>query len=91
MDYDHEITSLHAETLALQIVLVKVLAQLQTASPELAERIVAGLNDAANQAEDFAIHFGERAAPEHTVKAIRIVEEVRTAIVGDKDKPRRGV
>jgi len=50
--------------------------------------IAAGLNDAANQVEDIAIHLGKTVSPEHTVKAIRIVEELRTAVLGNQDKPR---
>jgi hypothetical protein len=86
-----QIESLHAETLALQVVLVNVLGRLQTADPALAAAIATGLNDAANQVEDIAIRLGKTASPEHTVKAISVVEELRTAIVGDEHKPRSGI
>jgi hypothetical protein len=86
-----QIESLHAETLALQVILVKVLGRLRTADPALAAAIATGLNDAANQVEDIAIRFGKTASPEHTVKAIRVVEELRTAIVGHQDQPRSGI
>ena len=86
-----EIEALHGETLALQVILTNVLRRLRAADPALAAAIAAGLNEAADQIEDIAIRFGKAASPEHTVKAIRIVEELRTAILGNKDKPRSGV
>jgi hypothetical protein len=83
-----EIVSLHSETLALQVILTNVLGRLRTADPALDGAIAAGLDDAANQVEDIAIHFGKAASPEHTVKAIRIVEELRATVLGNQDKSR---
>lgn len=83
-----EIEALAGETLAIQVILTNVLRQMLTINPRAHGAIVAGLNNAANQIEDMAIRFGKTASPEHTVKAIRIVEELRTAVLGDHDKPR---
>jgi hypothetical protein len=77
MNYKQEINTLLAETVAMQAVLAKVLSQLRAADPHLASLIAAGLNDAANQVEDIAIKFGAASSPEHTVRAIRVVEELR--------------
>jgi hypothetical protein len=86
-----QIEALSGETLAIQVILVNVLRRLRTVDPTLADAIVAGLDDAANQAEYFAIRVGKSASPQHTVKALRIVEELRTAILGNHDKPRSGI
>jgi hypothetical protein len=88
---EQQIESLHAETLAFQVILTNVLSRLRAIDPGLASAITVGLNDSANQAEDLAIRFGKTASPEHTVKAIRIVEELRTAVLGNQDKPRGGI
>jgi hypothetical protein len=57
----------------------------------LAEAITRGFDDAANSVEDLAIRIGKSASPEQTVKALRIVEEIRTATLGNKNKPRHAV
>jgi hypothetical protein len=90
MDYDHEIASLSAETLAIQTALASVLYHLGKESPALASAIRRGLDDAASKVEDFAIRAGKAARPEHGVKAIRVVEELRKAL-GYQDKPRNFV
>jgi hypothetical protein len=91
MDYDHEINSLAAETIAIQNVLAQVLYRISRISPAFETAILQGFNDAASSIEDSAIIHGKAASPDHLVKAIRIVEELRTATLGHKDKPRHGV
>ncbi len=91
MDYEREICALSAETLALQAVLNSVLARIVAADPKLMPAIAHGFDDAANHVENLAIKLGKAARPEHTVKALRIVEEMRAATFGDHDEPRHGV
>jgi hypothetical protein len=91
MDYDREINSLAAETIAIQNVLAQVLYRVSRINPAFESAIRQGFNDAASSIEDSAIILGTAASPEHLVKAIRIVEELRTATLGDKDEPRHGV
>jgi hypothetical protein len=86
-----EIESLYAEALALQIILVNVLSRLRAVDPALAAAIAAGLDDATDQVEHIAISLGKAASPEHTVKALRIVEELRATILGNQHKPRGGI
>jgi hypothetical protein len=74
-----DITSLHAENLAFQLILSNVLTRLIMADPKLLAIVAAGFDDAASQAEDFAIKLGKSALPDHTVKAIKIVEQLRAA------------
>ena len=91
MDHDEEIAALGAETLALQAILTNVLLQLGKEDVILALAIRRGFDDAANEIEDLAIRLGKAARPDHVVKAVRIIEELRAASVSDRDKPRYGV
>ena len=91
MDLEHEIYSLSAETLALQTVLTQTLSRLSRLSPEISRAVRDGFDDAANVTERLAIHFGKAARPEHTVKALRVVEEMRAVVFGDKGEPKHAV
>jgi hypothetical protein len=85
-----ELDSLHAETLALQMILITLLNRMLTA-PHVGQMVIPSLNEAADRVEDFAIMMGDRASPRHVVKALEIVEQLRTVIVGNDEKPRHGV
>jgi hypothetical protein len=91
MDYEHEINSLAAETLAIQTLLTHVLGRLAQADPQMYAAIKAGFDDAASDAENTAIKFGKTASPHHIVKALGIIEALRTATLGNPDKPKHGV
>ena len=91
MDHDEEIAALGAETLALQAILTNVLLQLGKEDVALALAIRRGFDDAVNEIEDLAIRLGKAARPDHVVKAVRIIEELRTASLGDRDKPKHAI
>ena len=91
MDTDHEINSLSGETLAIQWILSQVLQELRLLDPRFTDAIARGFDRAARHVEDLAIQAGETVPPEHLVKALRIVEELRTASIGRHDKPRHVV
>jgi hypothetical protein len=91
MDTDQQIYLLHAETLAIQTVLAQVLHELKSLDPRFADAIGRGFDNAASLVENLAIKVGEASPPEHLVKALRIVEELRTASLRGHDKPRHGV
>jgi hypothetical protein len=91
MDYEKEIASLHGETLAFGSILSFVLARIIEADPKMLPIIAAGFDDAANFVENFAIKLGKAASPEHTIKALRGVEELRAATIRDHNQPRRSV
>ena len=80
MDYDSEITSLAAETLAIQFAITNVLYEIKLLSPQLADAIGRGFDHAASQVENMAIKAGKTVPPEHLVKALGIVEELRSRI-----------
>jgi hypothetical protein len=88
MNTDNEIQSLHAETLALNWIIAQVLRRIAQSDQKLADAICRGFNDAASDIENLAIRAGKAASPDHLVKALRIVEELRSVTVGDKNKPR---
>jgi hypothetical protein len=57
----------------------------------IADAVRVGFDDAANQVEAIAISAGRAARPDHLVKALSIVEELRSIAVGNRDKPKHGV
>ena len=80
-------TRLSAETLAFSIILGRVLSKLAT-DRTLRFTITEAFNDAADVAQSVAVQFGKSASPEHTVKALRIIEEMRAMVLGDEGKPK---
>jgi hypothetical protein len=91
MDHDQEIAALGAETLALQSILTNVLLQLGKEDLIIGLAIRRGFDDAANEIENLAIQLGKAARPDHVIKAVRVIEELRTASLGDRDKPKHAV
>jgi hypothetical protein len=89
MDYEQQIRSLAAETLALQFILTQVLSELRSvADRSIIDAIGRGFDNAASQIEHMAIQAGESVPPEHLVKALRVVEELRIASLGSQGKPK---
>ncbi len=86
MDTEKEIHSLAGEQLAMQAILICVLGRL--ADSGLRQVITAGFDDAATYVEHIVIQFGKAANLQHTVKAIRVVEELRAAALGKQGKPK---
>jgi hypothetical protein len=91
MDAEMEIQSLHAETMALSFMISHILRRISASDSSLAQAISAGFDDAANGVENLALRAGKAASPHHLVKAIRIIEELRTATLGNEKKPRHGI
>jgi hypothetical protein len=84
-----EIESLAAENLALNAILTYALGHLAQSDPKLADAISRSFDQAANVVEDFVIKGGKTIPPEHGVKALRIIEDIRSKTLGDHIKPRR--
>jgi hypothetical protein len=91
MDNEHEIASLAAETLALQVVLTNILHQIALTNPDLDGMIRLGFDNAANEVENLAITAGKAARPDHLVKALSVVESLRAMTLGDRNKPKHDV
>jgi hypothetical protein len=90
VDHEKEIRALTAETLAIGYVLGSVLSRLAR-NPALRPAIIEGFDQSLDIAQSVAIQFGRDASPEHTVKAFRIVEEMRAMVLGNDDKPKHVV
>jgi hypothetical protein len=90
MDTEKEINSLAAETLALSIIVGNVLSKLAR-DPSLRPAIIEGFNQSADVAESVAVQFGKASSPDHAVKALRIVEEMRAMVLGNEGKPKGSV
>ena len=91
MDYDREVHSLSAETLAFGALIAFSLNRIGRTNPALASAVSHAFDDAANYVENFAIKLGKSASPDHTVKALRIIEELRTAVVRDQGEPKDAI
>ena len=91
MDYDREINSLAAETLALQAILSSVLDRISRDDPRAREAIKLGFDDAASYVEHIALKLGSISPPDHAAKALQIVEGLRTMTLGKPDKPQHSV
>jgi hypothetical protein len=91
MYVEREIHRLEAENLATQFVVTQLLVRLRRAHPVFDKAIRDTLDDTANLAERVAIQLGKSASPEHTVKALSIIEKIRTMVFGDHDKPKHVV
>ena len=83
-----EIDSLSAETLALSATLIHVLGRLIDSNPRLWIPISLGFDDAARYIEDHAIKLGKTSSTDHAVKALRTVEDLRTATIGNRTQPK---
>lgn len=87
MDTEKEIRELAAETLALSIVLGNVLSKLAR-DPLLRAAIIQGFDQSADVGDSVALQFGDTASPDHTMKALRIIEEMRAMVLGNDSEPK---
>jgi hypothetical protein len=87
MEHETEIRSLSAETLATSIVLANLLSRFARI-PALRLAIVSCFDQSVDMADDITAGLGKSASPDHTVKVLRIVEEMRSMVLGDGEKPK---
>jgi hypothetical protein len=86
-----EIESLAAETLAFGAILAMVFHKLSRVNPTIAAAISSGFDDAAGFVESTAMKRGKSTPPQYVVEALRIVEQLRVASLGNQQKPKRRV
>jgi hypothetical protein len=79
---EHELMAIGAETLAIRATLTNVLFELKRLGPALANAIARGFANAANQIEERAIQAGTAVSSDTLVKALGIIEDLRTASQG---------
>jgi hypothetical protein len=82
---EQQLTALRAETLAIQAVLTNVLFQMKRLHPVLADAIARSFDKAADQIK----RAGRPASSEPVVKALVIIEELRTASLVPDYSPRQ--
>jgi hypothetical protein len=87
MEHEEEIRSLSAESLATSIVLANLLSRFARI-PALRLAIVTCFDRSVDMADDVTAVLGKSASPDHTVKVLRIVEEMRAMVLGDGGKPK---
>jgi hypothetical protein len=87
MEHETEIRSLSAETLATSIVLANLLSRFARI-PALRLAIVSCFDQSVDMADDITAGLGKSASPDHTVKVLRIVEEMRSMVLGGGEKPK---
>ena len=76
-DHKHEIERLNGELLAIRTLLFYFMDGATVSSPHL---VRTAFDNAADFIERFTISAGKTASPEHTVKALEIVEDLRSKI-----------
>ena len=76
-----------AHMLALQTLTINLCRQLARSSPETAGLIQRAFDDSASGVESAAIVLGKRTPPEYCIEALRIVENMRSDVLGDPSKP----
>jgi len=81
---EKEFQALAPEHLAPSIIVGSVLGQLAR-NPLLSAAIVAGFDRAADVAQSVAVELSGSASPDVTVKALRIIEETRTEVLGSDE------
>jgi len=85
LSVQEQFETLAGEALSAQLLLVALCKHLRNIDSLHADAVAAAFDDAASQAESFAIQFGKTASPHHVVKAGRIIEDLRTAAFRDED------
>jgi hypothetical protein len=90
MDYDKELAALAAENLALSIIFGQVLSKLAKI-PMLREAIIEGFDQSADVVDSVSMIPRNSTSPNHSVEALRIIEEVRAMVLGDDGKPKHRV
>lgn len=81
MDIELEVPSLAAETMAFQAIITSLLQSLHDTDPTLQAAVERSLDIAARMVELTTLRHGQGASPEHTLKALAIVESTRKSVV----------
>jgi hypothetical protein len=87
MNYEKEVHSLGAETLALRAVVIFVCARLAEMDSKAALAIGRGFDDAASFVDYGAVAWREGVMSGQRVEASRIIEELRGLCLGNQQMP----
>ena len=91
MNLEAEVYGLAAESLAHHVMFAKLCRGLVASSPQLADLVGQMFDKTIESLEQIAIKQGAQSPPEHTLKALKIVEELRSSVIGDPRHPNHGV
>ena len=86
MNIEDEVLSLSAFELAMQTLFCELCVTLIMKDPTNKYFIKKVFDNSANYVENIAIALGENANPKHTVKALKIVEEIRNSVIESTTK-----
>jgi hypothetical protein len=86
-----EIQHLAAETLAIQTIIAHVFDELIRDNPALRKSVRKGFDHAAGDLEQMGVQRSKGPMPPHIVKALSIIEDLRTATLGNPSKPKHAV
>jgi hypothetical protein len=80
---DADAAVVRAEVVALQAVVISVFRQLSASEPELARIFCKAFDEAETILSGVAVKMGLEAPAETTIGALRVVEELRRAVIRD--------
>lgn len=83
-------TAVKAEVIALQAVLIAVFRRMASERPDLAPLFCRAFDDAETILAGVAVKIGLEAPPETTIGALRVIEELRSAVIRDESVCRSG-
>jgi hypothetical protein len=84
VNLEAEIKTSQAEALALQAVTIALCKRLLAARPELAPVFCEAFEDAERLMSGITVKVGKEAPVEVTVGALRVIEEIRSAVISDE-------
>ena len=79
-----DLTFLQAEVIALQGVLIALCRSLSRDHPELGPSLCRAFDEAETLMAGVALQFGLEAPQEVTLGAVKVIEEMRTAVIRDE-------
>ena len=85
MDAEAELKVLQAEALAVQAVLIAVCRRLARERPELGPMLCAAFDDAETHMSGIAMRLGLDLPRETMLGSLRIIEELRGAVITDEN------
>ena len=91
MSLEDELHSVIASNLAMQTLFINLCRGIISRDYANTEWLSEVFDHSAKDVEDLAIKLGKSADPKHTVKALRVVEELRAVVLGNKIKPKDAV
>lgn len=84
MDVEAELATLQAEALAVQAVLIAVCRRLARQQPELGPALCAAFDEAETHMSGIAFKLGLNVPHETMLNSLRIIEELRSAVITDE-------